>query len=78
MESFKFKKNSNTKALQEKKDDTKKIGRPRGQEEKRTKHLGCYLTEQEYESLKAKLDGRPASTVVRELVLRYLIEKTRN
>lgn len=72
MSEFKFKKNTNTKALQEKKPSNSKAGRPRGQEEKRTKHVGCYLTAGEFEQLRSRLDGRPASTVVRNLVLEYL------
>lgn len=76
---FPFKKNKNVNVLKEQKEidenkDQKKqaVGRPRKQAEVRKKHIGCYLTEEESLQLQSKLDGRPASSVVRSLILDYI------
>jgi hypothetical protein len=34
--------------------------------------VSCYLSEEEYQALVAKLDGRPIAAVVRNLVLKHM------
>ena len=36
------------------------------------RQVSCYLTEEEYAALVAKLDGRPISASVRNLVLQFM------
>jgi hypothetical protein len=50
-----------------------KRGRPRDDDAAtRERQVTAYLTAEEYEKLSARLDGRPASTVIRRLVLDYI------
>jgi hypothetical protein len=50
-----------------------KPGRPRDDEGGiRERQVSAYLTTEESEKFNAKLDGRPASTVVRRLILDYI------
>ncbi len=66
---FTFKKNEGVKALSQ----DKKVGRPAVQpKEVRNKHVSAYLTDDEYNRLVTKLDGRPTSSMVRKLILKYI------
>jgi hypothetical protein len=38
----------------------------------RPKQIAGYLTEKEWKKFKVKLDGRPASSVVRNLIINYI------
>ena len=67
MSEFQFKKNTHEAALQEK----PKPGRPRVGGEVRQKPVSCYLTKSEYEKFTNKLDGRPASSILRQLILQF-------
>jgi hypothetical protein len=50
-----------------------KRGRPREKEEgAREKQVSAYLTPEEYAQLSRKLDGRPASAILRRLILDYI------
>jgi hypothetical protein len=50
-----------------------KRGRPREKEEGvREKQVSAYLTPEEYAQLSRKLDGRPASAILRRLILDYI------
>lgn len=77
---FSFKKNEGVHALPEtasasvrSSTSRGKPGRPRDDEGGiRERQVSAYLTAEESEKLNAKLDGRPASTVVRRLILDYI------
>lgn len=78
MSDFKFSQNKNPQVLKDTAENNAKkkkgAGRPLQQKEVRSKQVGCYLTEDEFNTLKAKLDGRPASTAIRNLVLDFINE----
>ena len=67
--SFTFEKSNNNKTILNEK---KRVGRPQEQDEPRNKAVNCYLTESEYKRLNKKLDGRPRSSVLRNLLLQYI------
>ena len=77
---FSFKKNEDVHALPEAVSaaakptpNRGKPGRPRDDEAGiRERQVSAYLTAEEFEKLNGKLDGRPASTVVRRLILDYI------
>ena len=71
MTEFKFSQNKETKALDSSAPKKKGAGRPLAQEKPRNKQVGCYLTQEEFEIFKTKLDGRPASTLIRKLILEF-------
>jgi len=73
MTDFKFSQNKETKALtsSEMKSKKKGAGRPLAQESPRDKQVGCYLTQEEFKTFKDMLDGRPASTLIRKLILEF-------
>jgi hypothetical protein len=50
----------------------KKIGRPRDEEEMRECQVTSYLTVEEKAQLKAKLDGRSESKLIRRLILDFI------
>lgn len=67
-EKFEFKRNAGVQALvQGRKTVTPDTAGP-----VRSKHISAYLTEAEYTVLQSKLDGRPASSIVRKLILTYI------
>lgn len=73
---FSFKKNEGVHALPEAvppelpatavRAPIKKSGKPK------ERQVSCYLTEEEYAALLTKLDGRPISASVRNLVLQFM------
>ena len=65
---FEFSKNTSITALVE----PKKIGRPFSEEPPRNKHVSAYLSDEEYQCFIDRLDGRPASSVVRRLILDHM------
>lgn len=76
---FSFKKNTDIEALphavpaSEKRAEPLKPGRkPTSEVGVRQKQVSAYLAYPEWEELERKLDGRPASTVLRNLILDYL------
>jgi hypothetical protein len=76
---FSFKKNTDLEALPhavpaaEKRSEPLKPGRkPTSEAGVRQKQVSAYLAYPEWEELERKLDGRPASTVLRNLILDYL------
>lgn len=81
---FSFKKNTDISALPDAKPEpiTPKLSKPKAKgkpgrkpesvEGARKTQVAGYLTETEMEKLKSKLDGRPASAVVRNLILDYI------
>ncbi len=82
---FSFKKNDNISALPEAKPETATPEKPKATKQKgrpgrkpasaegaRKVQISGYLTDSENEKFKAKLDGRPASAVVRNLILEYI------
>ena len=74
MTEFKFSQNKETKALTSpvvKSKKKKGAGRPLAQESPRDKQVGCYLTQEEFEIFKTRLDGRPASALIRKLILEF-------
>jgi hypothetical protein len=71
MNEFQFKKNIGVQALAETNRSVKVI-KPLLEEPNRSKHVSAYLTDEEYKTLQTKLDGRPASSVVRKLILTYI------
>jgi hypothetical protein len=77
--SFSFKKNTDIEALPHavpeplKRLEALKPGRkPTSEAGVRQKQVSAYLAYPEWEELERKLDGRPASTVLRNLILDYL------
>ena len=80
---FSFKKNTDVSALPEAKPEPvvpkqiKKTGKakpgrkPESDEGARKKQVSGYLTEGEFEKFEKQLDGRPASAIVRKLILDY-------
>lgn len=80
--SFSFKKNTDVEALPHavpakpmpvKKAPKAKAGRkPTAEVGVRQKQVSAYLAESEWAELEKKLDGRPASTVLRKLLLDYM------
>ena len=84
---FSFKKNNDIKALPY--DINKghsnnlsvksKVGRkPSSDAGVRNKQVSAYLAQSEWEALERKLDGRPASTVLRSLIMNYIDENESN
>ena len=71
MNDFQFKKNIGVQALAEASKPFKTV-KPVPEEPNRSKHVSAYLTDDEYLTLQTKLDGRPASSVVRKLILTYI------
>ena len=76
---FSFKKNTDVEALphaapeKPKPKAAAKVGRkPSSDAGVRQKQVSAYLAKSEWEELERKLDGRPASTVLRNLILDYL------
>jgi hypothetical protein len=76
---FSFKKNTDVEALPHavpearKQKSTSKPGRkPTSEAGVRQKQVSAYLAMPEWEEFEKKLDGRPASTVLRNLILDYL------
>ena len=76
---FSFKKNTDVEALphavpeEVKATSQGKPGRkPASDAGVRQKQVSAYLAQSEWEELESKLDGRPASTVLRNLILDYL------
>lgn len=75
---FSFKKNTDVEALphavpKTPKPAAAKPGRkPTSEAGVRQKQVSAYLAQPEWEELERKLDGRPASTVLRNLILDYL------
>lgn len=76
---FSFKKNTDVEALPHAVPETAKPkpaakpGRkPSSDAGVRQKQVSAYLAQPEWEELERKLDGRPASTVLRNLILDYL------
>jgi hypothetical protein len=82
---FSFKKNSDVSALPHAVPEEPKTSAPKPKKPKakvgrkpaadvgvRQKQVSAYLAESEWQELEAKLDGRPASTVLRKLILDYM------
>lgn len=63
-ETFQFEQ-KNRNVLQSK----KTVGRPKNAAPKKEKRLSCYLTDEEHEKALKFLDGRPASRVLKQLLL---------
>jgi len=80
MAAFSFKKNTDVEALPHavppaapKPAAASRPGRkPASEAGLRQKQVSAYLAQSEWEALERKLDGRPASTVLRNLILDYL------
>lgn len=73
---FSFKKNEGVHALPEavppELPATAVRGPVKRTEKPKERQVSCYLTEEEYASLLTKLDGRPISASVRNLVLQFI------
>lgn len=79
MASFSFKKNTDVEALPHAAPTASKSATPSRAGRKpasdagvRQKQVSAYLAQSEWEELERKLDGRPASMVLRNLILDYL------
>ena len=77
---FSFKRNTDVSALPQAKDEISPIPKSKGKPGRksesdagaRKKQVSAYLTDEEWEKFSIKLDGRPASLIVRKLILNYI------